>query len=728
MNIEKFPYNPIVEKIVNIMMVKTQNYDPHFFRTQANFFLTLVPSAMNVKINNPITGLIPVNLYAISLMPSGNGKGFSTNILESRVLNLFRNEFMQEVFPKKSALSLDMEANNRASYLGISPDEALAQLTKEFKSYGAYKFSFDSATTPAIKQLRSKLILSKIGSLNLIVDEIGLNLQSNADALTSLLELYDKGLIRDKLTKNTETSLRFQELVGSTPANMLLFGSPSKLLNGSKVEEDFFDFLETGYARRCFFNFSQRKEAETKLTPEQQYDLLTQQTNEQDLDIIAHNLWTLANINLVGTELDMSRDVGIELIAYRQYCEDRANEMPDYAEIQRSEMNHRYFKALKLAGTYAFIDNSMDITLDHLHQAIRFTEDSGSAVEKLFYREKPYEKLAKFIADNKGHELTQVDIQNELPFYKGSQSARNEMLNMAIAWGYKNNIILKKSFKDGIEFISGETLEENDLSKCILAYSQSWSSDYLNADGKEAKPISFQSLPQLLTLPDYHWINHYSVNGNRQKSDMIEGFNMVVLDVDSGVDLTEVQILLKDYEYIIHTTKRHQTIDPETGKQYGDRFRVILPMNYTVKLNPEEYTEFMKNIADWLPFSGLDEQTFQPNRKWSTYEHAQVFTNNGELLDVTPFIPRTSRNEEYRKHLNTLGSMDNIERWFASKISSGNRNNNLIKYGLMLLDGGVPLDEVKVRVLEFNGKLEHPLDEAELYQTIFKSLDNRGTN
>lgn len=728
MNIEKFPYNPIVEKIVNIMMIKTQNYDPHFFRTQANFFLTLVPSVMNVKINNPITGLIPVNLYAISLMPSGNGKGFSTNILESRVLNLFRNEFMQEVFPKKSALSLDMEANNRAGYLGISPDEALAQLTKEFKSYGAYKFSFDSATTPAIKQLRSKLILSKIGALNLIVDEIGLNLQSNTDALASLLELYDKGLIRDKLTKNTETSLRFQELVGSTPANMLLFGSPSKLLNGSKVEEDFFDFLETGYARRCFFNFSQRKEADTKLTPEQQYDLLTQQTNEQDLDVIAHNLWRLANINLVGSELDVSRDVGIELIAYRQFCEDRANEMPDYAEIQRSEMNHRYFKALKLAGTYAFIDGSMDITLDHLHQAIRFTEDSGLAVEKLFYREKPYEKLAKFIADNKGNELTQVDIQNELPFYKGSQSSRNEMLNMAIAWGYKNNIILKKSFRDGIEFISGETLEENDLTKCILAYSQSWSSDYLNADGKEAKHISFQSLPQLLTLSDYHWINHYSINGNRQKSDMMEGFNMVVLDVDSGVDLAEVQILLKDYAYIIHTTKRHQTIDPETGKQYGDRFRVILPMNYTVKLNPEEYTEFMKNIADWLPFSGLDEQTFQPNRKWSTYEHAQVFTNNGELLDVTPFIPRTSRNEEYRKHLNTLGSMDNIERWFASKISSGNRNNNLIKYGLMLLDGGVPLDEVKVRVLEFNGKLEFPLDEAELYQTIFKSLDARGTN
>lgn len=726
MNISSFKYNPIVEKIVNIMMIKTQNYDPHFFRTQTNFFLSLIPSAMNIKINSPITGLIPINFYAISLMHSGAGKGFSTNILESRVINSFRNEFMYEVFPKKAALSLDLEANNRASYLGISPDEALTQLNKEFKSYGAYKFSFDSATAPAIKQLRSKLILAKVGSLNLIVDELGLNLQANSDALGALLELYDKGLIRDKLTKNTETSLRFQELIGSTPANMLLFGSPNKLLNGSKTEDDFFEFLETGYARRCFFNFSHRKESETKLTAEQQYDLLTQSSNEKDLDIISHNLWTLANINLVGSELDLPRDVGIELIAYRQYCEDRSKDMPEYAEIQRSEMNHRYFKALKLAGVYAFIDNASDISMNHLHQAIRFTEDSGIAVEKLFYREKPYEKLAKFVADSKGNELTQVDIQNELPFYKGSQSSKNEMMNMAIAWGYKNNIIIKKQFRDGIEFITGETLEENDLSKCILAYSQSWSSDYLNADNKETAYISFEKLPQLLLADGYHWINHYSRTGNRTNADMIEGFNMIVLDIDSGVALDEVKILLKDYEYIIHTTKRHQSVDPETGKLHGDRFRIILPTNYTVKLDSDEYKQFMENFAEWLPFSGLDKQTFQPSRKWSCNPNAEVFTNKGELIDVTPFIPRTSRNEEYIKQNMTLGSMDNLERWFASRMVSGNRNNQMIKFGLMLLDAGVALDEAKVRLLSFNGKLQEPLDEAEIMATIFKTMETRG--
>lgn len=723
MDISKFPYNPIVEKIVNIMMVKTQNYDPNFFRLQTNFFLTLIPSVMNVKINSPLTGKIPVNMYGVNLTLSGSGKGFSTNILENKVVNLFKKEYMQEVFPKKSALSLDIEANNRASYLGISPDEALNQLTKEFKSYGAYKFAFDDATVPAIKQIRPKIILANTGAINIIIDEAGSNFHKLDDVLATFLELYDLGFTRDKLTKNTETSLRFQELIGSTPSNLMMFGTPSKLLDGGKTETDFFNIMETGLARRSFFNFSTRKENENTLTPEEQYDLLTQQNNEQELDVIAHNLWTLANINLVGNELEVPRDVGIELMAYRQWCEDRCKEMSEYAEIQRAEMKHRYFKALKLAGTYAFIDNSFEIKLEHLHQAIRFTEETGKSVEKLFYREKPYEKLAKYIAESKGTELTQVDLQNELPFYKGSQAVRNEMMINAIAWGYKNNIIIKKSFKDGIEFITGESLEPNDLTKCIVAYSQSWSSDYLNADGKESTHISFENLPKLLTLDGYHWINHYSVNGNRQQSDMIEGFNLITLDIDSGVSLEDVKVLLKDYSYIIHTTKRHQSIDPETGQQYGDRFRVILPTNYTVKLNQDEYKEFMNNLADWLPFSGLDKQTFQMNRKWSSYSGAQVFTNEGQLIDITPFIPRTSRNEEYIKQIKSLGSLDNLERWFASKSVSEGRNNTLIKYGLMLLDGGIDLQEAKIRVLEFNGKLENPLDETEVYQTIFISME-----
>lgn len=61
--------------------------------------------------------------------------------------------------------------------------------------------SFDSATTPAIKQMRQKLLMANAGSCNLQVDEIGANFTASIEPLTTYLELYDKGLLKDKLVK-----------------------------------------------------------------------------------------------------------------------------------------------------------------------------------------------------------------------------------------------------------------------------------------------------------------------------------------------------------------------------------------------------------------------------------------------------------------------------------------------------------------------------------------------
>lgn len=69
-----YTYNPLVEEIVNILVNKTQNQNREFFRLQTNFFLTLIPSSLNIKINSKLTGKIPVNFYGVNLAPSGWNK------------------------------------------------------------------------------------------------------------------------------------------------------------------------------------------------------------------------------------------------------------------------------------------------------------------------------------------------------------------------------------------------------------------------------------------------------------------------------------------------------------------------------------------------------------------------------------------------------------------------------------------------------------------------------
>lgn len=717
MDIKSFNYHPMVEKIVQILMTKTQNNSSSFFRLQTNFYLSLVASCMNVKVNSPITGKIPVNFYGINLANSGFGKGFSTSILENEVIRGFREQFTKDLFPKKAALELDLEANRRHRALGISPQEALDKLTKEFKSYGALRFISSEGTAAAIKQYRNLVLLAHLGAVNFVVDEIGFNLTKIEDVLHTFLELYDKGYIKEKLTKNTDTAVRFQELIGSTPANLLMFGTPSKLLDGAKTESDFITLLETGYARRSFFAYSKKAVNEQALTPAELYDLLSQPNQDQELKQIEYHLSKLADINLVGMELDLPRDSGIHLMAYKQWCQERAAQLPEFAEIQKAELEHRYFKALKLASAYAFIDLVDEVSIEHLNQAIKFTEESGDALAQIFQQEKPYERLAKYLGSSQGQELTQVDIQNDLPFYKGSQSARTEMMNMAIAYGYKNNIVIRKSFRDGIEFFSGETLKPTNLNELIIARSHDLADNYTN------HTVTWHGLEQFVQRPNEHWTNHHTLNGHRSNADMAKGFNMVVLDIDDETSIQEVQLLLKDYTYLIHTTKRHQV--PDVNGKCIDRFRVILPTNYTLEMEEDDYKEFMQNLEEWLPFNGLDHATFQRSRKWACTENCQTFVNEGQLLDVLPFIPKTSRSEEFKKSQMNLTSLSNIERWFANKMVQGQRNNYMAQYGFMLQDAGFSVSDIGVVLMEFNAKLDNPLDEAEILSTIMTSIKNR---
>lgn len=720
MDYSQMSYNPLAEKIVQILITKTQNDNPQFFRLQANYYLSLVASVMGTRIKSNLTGVIPVNMYGVNLAGSGSGKGFSTNILENQVIGLFRQHFMQEVFPKQAELNLQIEAAKRAKYMNIGLNESEERLNKEYRSYGAYRFSFDSATTPAIKQLRNKLLLARVGAINISIDEIGSNLESNTDTLNTFLELYDKGVIKDKLTKNTDTATRHQEIIGETPANIMMFGTPSKLLDGGKVEDNFFSFLETGYARRCFFAYSKKASNTKDLTPEELYQRLTNHNHEQELITISRNLFHLADTHYCNTELEVPDATGIELMRYRIDCEQRASKLPEHMDIQRAELTHRYFKVLKLAGVYAFLDMKPEIEIQHIHQAIKLAEDSGDALNQMFQREKPYERLAKFIAGNMGGELTQVDLSNQLPFYRGSQAVRNDMMTSAIAWGYKNNILIKKTYRDGIEFFTGESLEETDLDKLIVSYSKDLANNYVS------DAVSFKNMVNLVTYKDLHWTNHHTVDGHRSEKTMVEGFNCIVLDIDGTTTLQVAQALLKDYTYIIHTTKRHQQlVEMEKGVfEKRDRFRIILPINYKLDLSKDEYKEFMEGVQQWCPFE-LDTATFQRSRKWLCNDVAQTFINEGELFDALPFIPRTSRNEVYKKEQLSMQSMNNLERWFAQRMVSGDRNNTYIKYAYLLMDCGYTLNQIRDALFSLNSKLEHPLEESELETTVLTSIRNR---
>ena len=702
---DEMPFHPTSEKLVELLCHKTQQTDPLFFRVLVAYYFAMVASQMRCTIDTPDRGEIPVNLYALNLAPSGMGKGQSTNLLEEEVIHRFRQRFQDETFPLLAEINLPKLALKRANRKATDPDEELVRTQKEFEDLGPLLFSFSEATAPAVKQMRHKLLMANAGSMNLEIDEIGLNLTSSAEVLSPFLELYDKGKIKNKLLKVSADSKRFEEVAGNTPTNLMMFGAPIKLFDGATTEQQLYTFLDTGYARRCFFGYLRSATKDLSLTPEQVYDMNTADNSAQVLDALADKLENLADIINVNKKLVMSKDTCLALIEYRLLCEREAQKLPEHEEMKKAELSHRYFKALKLAGAYAFVDGSPELTQSHLHNAIKLAEESGKAFTTMLNRDRPYVKLAKYIANVK-KEITQADLVSDLPFYRGGSAQKQEMLTLAIAYGYKNNIVIKKSFSDGIEFLRGETLESTDLAKMVVAYSSDITTDYRN----EYAP--FDQLHKLVQAPGMHWVVHHLMGGYRNEENCIPGFNLVVLDVDGGVNITTVKTLLQKYKFLIYTTKRHTETE--------HRFRLILPINYRLEMDAKDYKEFMSNIYDWLPFE-VDTQTNQRARKWMSNEGTFEY-NDGEILDALPFIPKTSKNEERKALMTSQQSMDNLERWMVNHTGDGNRNNMVLRYAMLLVDAGFDFEGVRSKVMSLNDKLPDKLEEMEVMSTVMVSV------
>lgn len=706
---DKIPHHPMVETLVNILSARTQNPDKNFFTIHTCYNLVKLASMMRCRVDAQGFGNLLVNFYGINTAPSGYGKGHSTKIIEEEVIHLFKQNFMEFTLPTVAEKSLTDLAIKRALRKGTDDQEELEAVKAEFRKLGVYLTSFDSGTTPAIKQLRHQLLMSEIGSINFEVDEIGNNLLGNKEIIDVYLELFD-GTVKPKLTKNTADSVRNEEIDGKTPTNMLMFGTASMLLDGAAVEKAFFDMLITGYARRCFFGYSGIEDPKHKLSVEERLAMLTDTSFNSQLATIAKQLEKLADPVNHNFQVSIPTDVMKSILEYQIYCEDLLKGMKASDEIRRAEARGRYFKTIKLAGAYAFLDSSPNMTQAHWDAAMKVAEMSAKCFNDLLARDPAHARLGKYLAECVSP-VTMADLMEELPYFPKSSTAQKDMIKHAIAWGYRNNVVIKRNFVDDIEFIQGDALKETDLGALRLSHSNSVSEGYVPED-----KVPFEKLELITKRPDWHWCNHHFVDGRRRQTHVIKGFNLIVIDVDGTTTIDQARAVLKDYTYHIYTTKRHT---PEQN-----RFRIVLPTSHVLKFSCEEYKEFMDNVLEFLPFE-TDEQTTQANRKWLSNPNAQTWDNEGKLFDVLPFIPKTRKSEEFKKYIEDTGNLDTLERFFYRTIGEGNRSNTLIRYAFALIDAGYELDAAVEKLKNFNNKISKPLPLDELTATVIQSMTKK---
>ena len=717
MDYEKQSYYKALEEISEVISVKTKSPDKTFFRNLINYYICQMASNMRVSVVTKDRGTIPVNFYGISTAESGVGKGYSNFIMTQEVVAGFREKFEKDTLPVISNFWLEKLAKKVAVSKNSSVEEEQIKIDKEYSDLGDMMFSFDSGSTAGLKQLRQKFLMAHIGALSFIADEIGSNLGEAGvmDLVKAFLELYDMGMIGDKLLKNGKDSKRVRHLTGVTPANMMLYGTPTKLYDGGVVEKLYRQVLSTGMARRAFFAHSEPSPRDLELTPEQIYNNSVAVNKSGVLAKYNKTFAQLAHKKFYNIDITFSKACSLDLIEYEQYCFRKSAHCKITETDKKAELDHSYFKVLKLSAAYAFADGLKEVQRYHLFAAIRCGLDSTEVFNKYVINQpRPYTRLLTYLCLlPKDQEVTYADMSKDLAFFPATKGARIDILTLAAADGYKNNISLTSRIENDVELFSVKQLAVTSLDEMIIAYSDKISRDYENS------LIDWEDLDKMLTTTGIHWVNHFLTKGVRNDASVEAGFNLVVLDVDKFVDIETVQLTLHEYSYILHTTKRH------TEKEH--RFRVILPLTHEVELDVEEFAKFMQNIFDWLPFD-VDTATAQRSRKWTTHD-GKALRNKGKLLNAHKFIPRSGKAEKLNHLNNTLVNVPNLEKWFIRSVAEGaGRNNTLYKYAMVLADQRTMPEKAVLRaVVELNDKFENPITESRIYSTIGISVAKRMT-
>ena len=702
-NYKTFNFHEAQEELVDILVKKTGKDERGYFRILVAYKFAEIASHMRTKINYLGTEL-PVNLYAVNLAGSGFSKGLSINFLDKEIFNKFREEFENTTMPNIATLNLETIADMRVVTDGIEPMTAEREVNREYELLPKFLYSFGSSTIEGYKALRNKLSMAQIGATSFIIDEIGSMMSPNADALASHLDSFDMGLSKQKLIKNDSNA----EMYGAVPSNLFMFGTQSKLFDGNKIEDEFFNLLEEGYGRRLFFGYVENIKNNNKdLSPEELYDILTDTTTDLKIKSISALYKTLADVSNANQMKTMSKDVSMLFIKYRSDCENIADNLKPHEEIKKAAISHGYWRAIKLAGAYSFIDGTSEITMDQAKSAIALVEESNRSFDNISKRPTSYVKLINYMADV-GREITQVELVENLPFYKGSEFQKKEMMTLALAHGYRNKIVVKKTYSDGVEFFKAERLDETTLDKIMISWSYDITKNYEQHIGK------WTDLPDMICKTGFHYTVNAWEGGHRNSDNLIPGFNVCVLDVDNGISIKAAQALLEEYQYIIYETKR--------STPANNRFRILIPLSHTLKLNREDFKAFMENVFEYMPFN-VDSATSDCARKWLSNTSKPIM-NEGKFLDVYDFLPNTKKQEEMKEASTRITDADSVQRYFLLNHNAG-RNNMLIRYILMLMDNNHSAEDAIVLARDMNNKFKEPLSTKELSATVFKTAYKR---
>lgn len=440
------------------------------------------------------------------------------------------------------------------------------------------------------------------------------------------------------------------------------------------------------------------------------YTLKVDNTMQNRINAISNRLVDIVD-KYNGKSIPLSNEASVYYEEYEAQCKLNSEQCGKFEIYNQVCMQNKHWIALKISGLLAMLDLSNTVELSHYLQAVKIVDDSYSYMQQLTKREEKYELIVEWLTET-GNSESEYTLTQSLPFYKEVKNKKS-FWDLAKGYAYENNITLMIEDKRNITFYQAKAKKKTNLEEPLLfSYSMDIARDYYSNDS-----ITWKDFHKVMQKDGVCYSAHTFKDGHRNNDNAIEGFELLMLDVDSGTPLDIARLLLDNYTYLIATTKSH---NKEKKGVVCDRYRIILPMKNRLELSKEQYTKFMTNLMEDMPIE-LDPACKDAARFYYGAS-GEYWYNEGELFDADKYIPNTQEEEQYIKQGKTLakGNISGISQYIIRNESNG-RNSSLIKLALLLARNGYRENELKEEILRVNKQFNNPLSESELERTILRS-------
>jgi hypothetical protein len=659
--------------------------------------------------------LVPTNAIVFALSGSGDGK--------DKMLNAIRKSLQQGYDELENGRN--DYARARAEKLAILEGEGPEHWQKYYIAPKPLQAGL--GTVEGLMHHFAEIAENPMGAGSIMTSEIGTELQTNGsivDIIKAVAVAYDLGNIPAKIVKSHENQTKS---VKALPVNALFFGSQEAILFNNDIKAKFKLVFTTQLARRGIFMYT--PEPPTRISIKSIDDLYTQKKAERERVLNAQEVLKNLTSDLVSQTnqepLTITDDAEKLFDVYLEYNALLSDSMSNKLPISKLSRKHKQWLALKLAGSYAILENKDCINEQTYAYAINTVElmsQNLSDFEVELVKE-PYEQLVKMckFKEQDGEFVVSLHELRKLSYISGSGSSKSKVDEIiALANSYDNKgkysaheggIKYEEVIPTDVVGVSWKPFDTNLTGKALKDFMVRNSDD-----GFEFLETTFDEIELLLEM-NAVYSSFAFTDGKRSKANLFGGTKFIVLDVDkSFITDIEVHTLLNDYNhYVVRTS--------DIDNQY--KFRVLLELDAVVTIDEQLWKDFVAEVGIEL---GLVVDILPQSQIYLSFKSRNVMTQlEGKTLKTKYLLDAaTNRRKTRPKPARELPSKEKLASLkdpretfnYAFTVEKGERSITMYKCLAHAIDLGADEEYIRNLADEVNAYWVDSLDEDRLKRTL----------